>query len=201
MALNLDALGKPLGPVTKDYNWKDAVLYALGVGAGFDEIEYTYEKDLKVLPSFSIAAVFNFFPLFSAEANVNLAGILHGEQQLVFHQPIPAEGTLKTSGRLTHFYDKGKDKGALVVGESETWHSNVWTADLVARTRPHRPLLCLIGRRTSRSRMPPPRTSPCSTGFRVTSFSSMWTRNLRPWPVLKGPSCTGCAPMALPAGR
>ncbi len=124
MALNLKALGKPLGPVIKDYNWKDAVLYALGVGAGFDEIEYTYEKDLKVLPSFSIAAVFNFFPLFSAEANVNLAGILHGEQQLTFHQAIPAEGTLKTSGRLTHFYDKGKDKGALVVGESETWHSN-----------------------------------------------------------------------------
>ena len=124
MALNLEALGKPLGPITKDYDWKDAVLYALGVGAGFDEIEYTYEKQLKVLPSFSIAAVFNFFPLFCAEANVNLAGILHGEQELIFHQPIPAEGTLKTSGRLTHFYDKGKDKGALVVGESDTWHSN-----------------------------------------------------------------------------
>ncbi len=124
MALNLEALGKPLGPVTKDYNWKDAVLYALGVGAGFDEIEYTYEKNLKVLPSFSIAAVFNFFPLFSAEANVNLAGILHGEQELIFHQPIPPEGTLTTSGCLTDFYDKGKDKGALVVGQSDTWHSN-----------------------------------------------------------------------------
>ncbi len=124
MALNLEALGKPLGPVTKDYDWKDAVLYALGVGAGFDEIEYTYEKNLKVLPSFSIAAVFNFFPLFSAEANVNLAGILHGEQELIFHQPIPPEGTLTTSGCLTDFYDKGKDKGALVVGQSDTWHSN-----------------------------------------------------------------------------
>ena len=124
MALNLEALGKPLGPVTKDYGWKDAVLYALGVGAGFDEIEYTYEKNLKVLPSFAIAAVFDFFPLFCAEANVNLAGILHGEQQLIFHQPIPVEGTLETRGQLTHFYDKGQDKGALVVGESETRHSN-----------------------------------------------------------------------------
>ena len=34
MALNLEALGKTLGPVTKDYHWKDTVLYALGVGAG-----------------------------------------------------------------------------------------------------------------------------------------------------------------------
>jgi acyl dehydratase len=124
MALNLQALGKPLGPLTKDYTWKDAVLYALGVGAGFDEIEYTYEKNLKVLPSFAIAAVFDCFPLFCAEARVNLAGILHGEQQIVFHQPIPVEGTLETRGTLTHFYDKGRDKGALVVGESETWHSN-----------------------------------------------------------------------------
>ncbi|MGD9252132.1 MAG: MaoC/PaaZ C-terminal domain-containing protein, partial [Desulfobacterales bacterium] len=124
MALNLEALGKTLGPVTKDYHWKDTVLYALGVGAGFEEIDYTYEKNLKVLPSFAIAAVFDLFFLFGTEANVDLAGILHGEQQLTFHQPIPAEGTLKTTGKLTHYYDKGKDKGALVVGASDTWHSN-----------------------------------------------------------------------------
>ncbi len=124
MALNLAALGKPIGPVTKDYHWKDTVLYALGVGAGFEEIEFTYEKNLKVLPSFAIAAVFDLFFLFCTEANVDLAGILHGEQQLTFHHPIPTEGTLKTTGQLTHYYDKGKDKGALVVGESDTWHSN-----------------------------------------------------------------------------
>ena len=92
MALNLKALGKPLGPVTKDYGWKDAVLYALGVGAGFNEIEYTYEKNLKVLPSFAIAAVFDFFPLFCTEANVNLAGILHGEQQIVFRGEVVVDG-------------------------------------------------------------------------------------------------------------
>jgi len=32
MALNMDALGKPIGPVTKHYDWKDIVLYALGIG-------------------------------------------------------------------------------------------------------------------------------------------------------------------------
>ena len=120
MALNPDAIGKPLGPVTKTYTWKDVVLYALGVGAGFDEIEYCYEKDLKVLPSFSIAAVFDFLSLYAAASNVNLAGILHGEQKLEFHAPIPPEGTLTTTGKLTHYYDKGADKGALVVGESVT---------------------------------------------------------------------------------
>ncbi|MGD9330725.1 MAG: SDR family NAD(P)-dependent oxidoreductase, partial [Desulfobacterales bacterium] len=118
MALNPEAIGKPLGPITKDYTWKDAVLYALGVGAGFEDLDYCYEKNLKVLPSFSMAAVFDFFPLFAAEANVNLAGILHGEQRLTFHAPVPPDGTLTTTGKLTHYYDKGHDKGALVIGES-----------------------------------------------------------------------------------
>jgi hypothetical protein len=46
MALNMDAIGKPIGPMKRDYTWKDAVLYALGVGAGFSELDYCYEQPL-----------------------------------------------------------------------------------------------------------------------------------------------------------
>jgi acyl dehydratase len=124
MALNLNAAGQPIGPLTKNYNWKDVVLYALGVGAGFSDIEFCYEKKLKVIPSFSIAAVFDIFSHIAVASNFNLAGILHGEQELIFHHPIPVEGTLKTQGKIINYFDKGKDKGALVVFESETYHSN-----------------------------------------------------------------------------
>ena len=120
MALNLEAAGQKIGPVKKDYNWKDVVLYALGVGAGFDEIDYVYEKDLKVIPSFGIAAIFEFLSHIAQKAEVNYAGILHGEQELIFHSPIPVEGTLVTEGTITHFYDMGKEKGAVIVGESVT---------------------------------------------------------------------------------
>ena len=123
MALNMDAIGKQIGPIKKDYGWKDVVLYALGVGAGFEEMEYTYEKNLKVIPSFSIAAIFDFLAHVGAASNMNLAGILHGEQDLIFHNPIPTSGTLSTEGKITHYYDKGA-KGALVVGEGETFHSS-----------------------------------------------------------------------------
>lgn len=122
MALNMDAIGKKIGPIQKDYTWKDVVLYALGVGAGFDELDYVYEKDLKVIPSFSIAAVFEFLAHIGAESNVNLAGILHGEQDLIFHNPIPTAGKMTTEGAITNYYDltaAGK-KGATVVGESLT---------------------------------------------------------------------------------
>ena len=123
MALNMDAIGKKIGPLKKEYDWRDVVLYALGVGAGADELDYTYEKNLKVIPSFSIAAIFNFLGEVGVASNMNLAGILHGEQELIFHNPIPTSGTLTTEGKITHYYDKGP-KGALVVAESETFHSN-----------------------------------------------------------------------------
>ncbi|HPC01628.1 MAG TPA: MaoC/PaaZ C-terminal domain-containing protein, partial [Syntrophales bacterium] len=119
MALNPEALGKTIGPVTKKYDWRDVVLYALGVGAGFDELDYVYEKNLKVIPTFSVASIFDFFWHVASESNVNLAGILHGEQDLVFYRPIPPSGTFSTEGAVTHYYDK-KDKGAVVIAESET---------------------------------------------------------------------------------
>jgi NAD(P)-dependent dehydrogenase (short-subunit alcohol dehydrogenase family)/acyl dehydratase len=124
MALNIDAIGKKIGPFTKDYTWKDTVLYALGVGAGFSDLDYCYEKDLKVIPSFAITTIYDLMPELATTSNVNLVGILHGEHEIIFHNPIPSEGTLSTEGAITHYYDKGKDKGALIIAEFETHHSN-----------------------------------------------------------------------------
>lgn len=124
MALNLDSIGKKIGPLTKDYTWKDVVLYALGVGAGFDELEYCYEEKLKVVPSFSIGAIFDFLMESAISSEANLGGILHGEQEIIFHNPIPKEGCMTTEGAITHMYDKGEGKGALVVAEADTWHDN-----------------------------------------------------------------------------
>jgi NAD(P)-dependent dehydrogenase (short-subunit alcohol dehydrogenase family)/acyl dehydratase/putative sterol carrier protein len=123
MALNMTAIGKKIGPLTKDYTWKDAVLYALGVGAGFHELDYTYEKKLKVIPSFAIAMIFDFFWEITAACNINVAGVLHGEQDLVLHNPIPPSGTMTTEGRIKDYFDKGS-RGAVIVVESETFHSN-----------------------------------------------------------------------------
>lgn len=126
MALNMDSIGKKIGPFTREYTWNDVVLYALGVGAGFSELEYCYEKNLKVIPSFSIASIVNidFLSTIARAAQLNLAGILHGEQELIFHNSIPAEGTLSTEGKITNIYDKGADKGALIIAEFDTFHSN-----------------------------------------------------------------------------
>ena len=125
MALNMGAIGEKIGPLTKEYTWKDVVLYALGVGAGFDELDYVWEDRLKVIPSFSIAGIFEFLAETAIKANVDLSGILHGEQDILFHNPIPPEGgALTTEGKLTQIYDKGANKGALVIAEADTFHSD-----------------------------------------------------------------------------
>jgi len=125
MPLNLDAIGKKIGPITTEYDWKDLVLYALGVGAGFDELEYVYEDRLKAIPSFAATALYSFLGEFVTITGVNLAGILHGEHDLIFYNPIPPEGGALTSeARITHIYDKGEGRGALVIGQVDTYHSD-----------------------------------------------------------------------------
>jgi len=124
MALDLGSIGKKIGPLKKEYSWKDVALYARGGGAGFDDLEYAYEDRLKVVPTFSIGSVFDFLAQAAIGSNAELSGILHGEQEIVFHRPIPTEGTLTTEGAITHIYDKGPARGALVVAEADTFHSN-----------------------------------------------------------------------------
>ena len=55
------ALGADLGATKGSYRPDDVILYHLGVGAGFratdpGELTYTFEKNLKVLPSFAVVA-------------------------------------------------------------------------------------------------------------------------------------------------
>jgi len=54
----------------------------------------------------------------------NPVGVLHGEHEFIFHRPIPPEGELITEGAIAHYYDKGKDKGALVVAEYDRRQSD-----------------------------------------------------------------------------
>ncbi|MCK6513157.1 MaoC family dehydratase N-terminal domain-containing protein, partial [Myxococcota bacterium] len=120
MALNLESIGQRLGPYEREYEEKDAILYALGVGAGFDEMSYVYEQELKVVPSFGIAAIHGFLGEVILRSGADLSGILHGEQELIFYRPIPPKGKLVTEGRITDIYDKGAGKGALLIARSLT---------------------------------------------------------------------------------
>jgi len=113
MALELSVIGKKMGPDLFTYNQDTVILYALGIGAGIAELEFVYEKDLRVFPTFGVIPLMSpFFSIMSA-AGLNLHAVLHGEQKLILRKPVPPSGTLYTVTTCESIYDKG-DNGAVV---------------------------------------------------------------------------------------
>jgi acyl dehydratase len=126
MPIDLDkVLGAELSPGTASWTPDQVILYHLGVGAGVpptdpSELAYVYEGALKVLPSFAVIPVFGALAgLGSLDGfDVNFAMLLHGEQDVELHAPIPATGEVTTTARIADVFDKGK--GALVILEARS---------------------------------------------------------------------------------
>ncbi|HXM54226.1 MAG TPA: MaoC/PaaZ C-terminal domain-containing protein [Candidatus Dormibacteraeota bacterium] len=124
MPLNLDAVGQTGGPTETSWSSKDALLYALGVGAGQDdplrELEFTTENShgvtQRVLPTFGVIVVQQGGPRIPI-GDFDRAMLVHAEQALTLHRPLPVEGRARITSTLRGIYDKGS--GALVVTESE----------------------------------------------------------------------------------
>ncbi|MEN8247102.1 MAG: MaoC/PaaZ C-terminal domain-containing protein [Thermodesulfobacteriota bacterium] len=114
MSLNLDIIGKKLEAEPFTYDRDTVILYALGIGAGVEELDFIYEKDLKVLPTFAVVPFIpTFLSVFVPKAGLNLFKVLHGEQTIILHKPIAPAGTIHTSMMCESIYDKG-DSGAVV---------------------------------------------------------------------------------------
>ena len=123
--LNPDAVGATGGPTEKSWDSKDALLYALGVGAGTlnpvnQELEFTTEnsKDVqqKVLPTFAVIAGMGGGAMRHA-GEINFTMLVHGEQAIELHRPIPVEGTVSVTDKIVGIYDKGS--GGVVATEAE----------------------------------------------------------------------------------
>lgn len=118
MPVSADIVDKELPPQTFEYTQRDVMLYALGVGAGLDELDFIYEKNLKVLPTFAVIPAFPVMGGLGSVITFNPALLLHGEQGIRLNGPIPTSGKLTTTGKIAAVWDKGS--GAVVVIESET---------------------------------------------------------------------------------
>ena len=106
MALDLSLVGKESSPSSFSYTWKDTVLYALGIGAKKDELDYLYEgRGPKVIPSFAVVPMFRAMFEVAANTGGNLAMVVHGAQRVRLQAPIPSEGTLITIAKIRGIYD------------------------------------------------------------------------------------------------
>lgn len=113
MPLNLDAVGQEFGPSERSWTSKDTLLYAVGVGAGLDELQFTTENtrgvDQQVLPTYCVMVGGAGF---GNIGSFNFAMLVDGGREITLHRPLPVEGKIKTTGKVTGIYDKGS--GAVV---------------------------------------------------------------------------------------
>jgi len=124
--MNLDhVIARRFEPIHQSYDWRDAALYALGLGMGDDpldedELSYVYEgRDQRVVPS--MCATLGWPPLWIAEPPMEISWkqALHGEQRLTLYRPLAASGSIRADHRVSAIEDKGPGRGALVYFETE----------------------------------------------------------------------------------
>ena len=112
MPINPDAVGSKSDPVETSWTSKDALLYAVGVGAGHQELAYTTEntKDVEqqVLPTFPVVVGWGRGSAMGSIGSFNPALLVHGSQAVTLHRPIPVEGTATITSEISGIYDKGK---------------------------------------------------------------------------------------------
>jgi acyl dehydratase len=135
MPINPDAVGSKGEPGESSWRSKDAILYALGVGAGVDELQFTTENTQntpqRVLPTMAVVLGTGGFGAMANIGTFNPAMLVHGEQSIELLSELPVEGTVSTVGEITGIYDKGK--GAVVVTESVS--TDVSTGQPLFKTR------------------------------------------------------------------
>ena len=138
MPLNPAAVGAVGDVRTMSWNSKDALLYAVGIGAGQNDLPFTTENTKEVqqvvFPTFAVVAGSGTTsPGKSAMAEIgtfNWAMLVHGSQAITLHRPIPVEAEATVQDKVVAMYDKGK--AAVVVTEAET---KLKTGELLWTTR------------------------------------------------------------------
>jgi acyl dehydratase len=126
MPINPDAAGTKTEPQEASWTSKDCLIYALGVGAGVAdptgfELEFTTENSQdvtqRVLPTFPVVVQGRGGTgAFAKIGSFNPAMLVHGEQSVTLHAPLPVEGAVTIETTITGIYDKGS--GAVVAMET-----------------------------------------------------------------------------------
>jgi acyl dehydratase len=122
MGLNHSLVGVSSEPHLRSWDSKDALLYAVGVGAGLgdplQELEFTTENseglEQQVLPTYGVLIAQVAPP--GSLGDFDRAMLVHAEQYFELHRPLPVAGTVRTTATVAGIYDKGS--GALVITES-----------------------------------------------------------------------------------
>jgi len=120
MAIDPQALlQRPFARVEHRYTARDAILYALGLGLGSDpmdrgQLRYVHEEGLAALPTFANVLAYPGFWAREPDTGIDWQRLVHAEQAIVLHAPLPVQGVVVGRNRITGLWDKGAGRGALM---------------------------------------------------------------------------------------
>jgi acyl dehydratase len=128
MPIDLNAVGQKTEPYPVEWTSTDAILYALGVGAGAEdaakELAFTTENvggvRQQVLPTFAVV-LGSAAPMLSY-GSFDRSKSVHAAQELIQHEPLPTAGKGMVQRELVGIHDK--TSGALV-----TWRTTLTAED------------------------------------------------------------------------
>jgi acyl dehydratase len=141
MPLNPDAVGAKSQPGTRSWDSKDSLIYALGVGCGTEDLAFTTENsqgvDQLALPTMGVVLGVAGGGAYDAVGEINWTMLVHGEQSIELHQPIPVKGSVTSVTEVTGIYDKGS--GAVLATRTESVDADtgaaLWTTNSAAFIR------------------------------------------------------------------
>lgn len=123
MTINYEhLLNYPIPEIRQAIRWQDTALYNFSIGLGQDpmdrqQLDFLYEPRLKAMPAMANVLGYPGFWLRNPDTGVDWTQVLHGEQSLVLHKPLPAEGEIIGRSRISAIVDRGPGKGALLYNE------------------------------------------------------------------------------------
>lgn len=117
--------GHDLGSTTVSYTERDAILYALAVGARATDLDLVYEPRLRVLPTFALTLGQWAPDALGAAGAFDTSTALHGAQKLRVLAPMPPNGSVSMRAHVAEVWDKGSAAVFEIAVESEffvaTW--------------------------------------------------------------------------------
>ena len=102
-----DWAGRPLGEREVSWDERDAILFALAVGARADQLDLVFERDLQVLPTFALTLAQWAPDVLGSAGAWDVGNALHGSQKLEVLDRMPAAGTTLMTARVGEVWDKG----------------------------------------------------------------------------------------------
>ena len=109
-------------PIVQTVGEHDVILYALGVGYGSDptderQLRFVLEDGLLAAPTMAAVLANPIGWPAASDSTIDYTHVLHAEEVVTLHAPLPTSGTVIGHTRVSAIVDKGADRGAILYEE------------------------------------------------------------------------------------